>query len=245
MFRAIYLHYPVLNGDLSETQAPLKNLVVKLSSKPEIFASEEWPVDEIRPGQAISLQKRPLNVPHDFLFNLTEELKVSITLSVSSIDNPEEHLTTEEVSIDVLPANFWGGESRQPDLLAAFVKPNGVYVESLVRQVAEVLEKGGHGRSVDGYQSNTREKPYLMAAALWNVIFSQRIAYVTPPQGFARQGQRIRLASDISSSKIAACLDTSLLFASSFELMGLNPVIAIGKDHAFVGVWLIDESFRY
>lgn len=243
LFRTIYLNYPVLNGDLPETQAPLKNLVVKLSSEPEIFAQEEWPVDEIQPGQAISLQKRPLNVPHDFLFNLTEALKVSVTLSVSSIDNPEAHLTTEEVSIDVLPANFWGGESRQPDLLAAFVKPNGVYVESLVRQVAEVLEKGGHGRSVDGYQSNTREKPYLMAAALWNVIFSQRIAYVTPPQGFARQGQRIRLASDISSSKIAACLDTSLLFASCLELMGLNPVVAIGKGHAFVGVWLIDENF--
>ena len=243
LFRAISLHYPALHGDLLEPQPPLKNLVVKLSSKPEIFAPEEWPVDEIQPGQAISLQKRPLNVPYDFLFNLTEELKVSVTLSISSIDNPEEHLITKEVSIDILPTNYWGGESRQPDLLAAFVKPNGVYVESLIRQVAEVLEKGGHGRSVDGYQSNTREKPYLMAAALWNVIFSQRIAYVTPPQGFARQGQRIRLASDISSSKIAACLDTSLLFASCLELMGLNPVVAIGKGHAFVGVWLIDENF--
>ncbi len=243
VFRTICLHYLILNSDLPEAQVPLKNLTIKLSSEPEIFAPEEWPVDEIQPGQAISLQNRPLNVPHDFLFNLTEELKVSVTLSVSSIDNPEEHLTTEEFSIDVLPANYWGGESRQPDLLAAFVKPNGVYVESLVRQVAEVLEKGGHGRSVDGYQSNTREKPYLMAAALWNVIFSQRIAYVTPPQGFARRGQRIRLASDISSSKIAACLDTSLLFASCLELMGLNPVVAIGKGQAFVGVWLIDENF--
>ncbi len=243
LFRRICLHYPVLHGDLPETQLPLKNLVIKLSSEPEIFAPEEWPVDEIRPGQTISLQKRPLNTPNDFLFKLTEELKISITLSVSSIDNPEEHLTTEEVSIDVLPANFWGGESRQPDLLAAFVKPNGVYVESLVRQVAEILESGGHGRSVDGYQSNTREKPYLMTAALWNVIFSQKIAYVTPPQGFAKQGQRIRLASDISSSKIAACLDISLLFASCLELMGLNPVVAIGKDHAFVGVWLINENF--
>lgn len=243
LFRKICMHYPVSGDDLPETQGPLKNLVVILSSEPEIFVPEEWPVDEIWPGQTISLQKRPLNVPYDFLFNLTEELKVSITLSVSSIDNPEEHLATEEFSIDVLPASFWGGESRQPDLLAAFVKPNGIYVESLVRQVAEILEKGGRGRSVDGYQSNTREKPYLMTAALWNVIFSQRIAYVTPPQGFALKGQRIRLASDISAYKSASCLDTSLLFASCLELMGLNPVVAIGKEHAFVGVWLIDENF--
>ncbi|MDA9095719.1 hypothetical protein N9J88_04925, partial [Porticoccaceae bacterium] len=145
------------------------------------------------------------------------------------LDEPENPLATKEISVAVLPANFWGGERRQPELLAAFVKPNGVYVESLVRQVTEVLENNGHGRSADGYQSNTREKPYLMVAALWNVIFSQRIAYVFPPQGFAQQGQRIRLAADISASKISACLDTSLLFASCIEFMGLNPVVALSK----------------
>ncbi len=243
LFRKISLDYSTSECDEPDTKTSLKKLLVTLQADPEIISPEEWIVDEIQPGQSISLQKRPLNVSHDFLFNLTEEIKVSVTLSVSLVDNPSEELTSEKYSIDVLPANYWGGESRQPDLLAAFVKPNGVYVESLVRQVAEVLEKAGHGRKVDGYQSNTRERPYLMAAALWNVIFSQRIAYVTPPLGFARQGQRVRLASDISSSQIAACLDTSLLFASCFELMGLNPVIAIGKEHAFVGVWLIDEKF--
>tara|TARA_R110001592_G_scaffold260282_1_gene524769 strand:+ start:94311 stop:100136 length:5826 start_codon:yes stop_codon:yes gene_type:complete len=243
LFRSLSLHYPFLDNELSETQRPLSRLVVKLASDPEIFFPEEWPIDEIRPGQVISLQLRPLNVPHDLLFNLTEEIKVSIILKVYSLDDPEEVLAARDISIAVLPANFWGGESRQPDLLAAFVKPNGVYVESLVRQVTEVLDKGGHGRSADGYQSNTREKPYLMAAALWNVIFAQNLAYVSPPQGFARVGQRIRLAADISASKISACLDTSVLFASCIELMGLNPVIALSKEHAFVGVWLIDERF--
>ncbi|MFA0792314.1 DUF4011 domain-containing protein [Microbulbifer echini] len=245
IFRSISLYAPTAPEEPVENApiAPLKNLVVTLRSDPEIFVPEEWSIDEIHPGQAISLQKRPLNVPHDLLFNLTEEMKVSVSLSVNLRDNTDEALTTSGFTIDVLPANFWGGESRQPDLLAAFVKPNGLYVESLLRQVAEMLENGGHGRSIDGYQSNTREKPYMMAAALWNVIFAQRIAYVTPPQGFARHGQRIRLAADISASKIAACLDTSLLFASCLEAMGLNPVVAITKNHAFVGVWLIDEHF--
>ncbi len=243
LFRNLSLHYPSLDSELLVDQTLLRQLTVKLTSEPEIFSPEEWLVDEIRSGQIISLQQRPLNIPHNILFNLTEEMRVSITLTAYCLDSPESVLATKEISIVVLPANFWGGESRQPDLLAAFVKPNGVYVESLVRQVTEVLEKGGHGRSADGYQSNTREKPYLMAAALWNVIFSQRIAYVSPPQDFAREGQRIRLAADISASKIGACLDTSLLFASCIELMGLNPVIALGKEHAFVGVWLIDERF--
>ena len=243
LFRNLRLHYSAIEAETSEAQKPLKGLVVKLSSAPDILPIEEWITDEIQPGQTVSLQQRPLNIPHDFLFGLTEEIRVSITLTACSLDEPENVLAIKELSVAILPANFWGGESRQPELLAAFVKPNGVYVESLVRQVAEVLELGGHGRSADGYQSNTREKPYLMVAALWNVIFAQRIAYVSPPQGFALQGQRVRLAADISASKISACLDTSLLFASCIELMGLNPIIALGKEHAFVGVWLIDERF--
>lgn len=77
----------------------------------------------------------------------------------------------------------------QPRLLAAFVKPNGIYVEPSVRQVTDVLEQNGHERKADGYQSNTCEKLFSMAAALWNVILSKKIEYVTPPLGYARQGQ--------------------------------------------------------
>jgi very-short-patch-repair endonuclease len=243
LFRNIRLNYPAIDGEFTEDLVPLRNLVITLTTASDLFTPEEWPVDEIRSGQTITLQQRPLNIPHKILFELTEEMQLGVVLTVTTSYDPDIVYLRKNISITVLPANFWGGESRQPDLLAAFVKPNGIYVESLVRQVTEVLEKAGHGRSADGYQSNTREKPYMMTAALWNVIFAQRIAYVTPPQSFARQGQRIRLASDISASKLGACLDTSLLFASCLELMGLNPVIALGTEHAFVGVWLIDERF--
>tara|TARA_R110002072_G_scaffold64_9_gene433 strand:- start:30582 stop:36431 length:5850 start_codon:yes stop_codon:yes gene_type:complete len=243
LFRNLSLLFPIVNSEQLDDQPTLRNIVVRLTSEPEFFTPEEWPVDEIRPGQVISLQKRPFNISHDTLVNLTEEMKVTVTLRAYAREDSDTGLAIKRFSIAVLPANFWGGESRQPDLLAAFVKPNGVYVESLVRQVTVMLEKAGHERSAEGYQSNTRDKPYLMAAALWNVIFSQRLSYVSPPLDFARVGQRIRLATDISASKISACLDTSLLFSSCIELMGLNPVIALSKEHAFVGVWLIDERF--
>src|SRR5690606_29276485 len=75
-----------------------------------------------------------------------------------------------------------------------------------------------------------------------NVIFQEKLAYVSPPQGFAKVGQRIRLAADISNSRMAACLDSSLLFASCIEAMGLNPVVAVTDGHAFAGAWLIDEK---
>ena len=98
------------------------------------------------------------------------------------------------------------------------MKPNGVYVESIIKQVTEVLESNGHGRKVDGYQSNSRERPYLMAAALWSVIAQQKIAYVSVPPSFARQGQLVRLASNISSNKMGACLGLSA--QSSHDVRG-------------------------
>ncbi|MFK3976464.1 DUF4011 domain-containing protein [Shewanella vesiculosa] len=224
----------------NELQHPvLTNLKVKLEAIDGWLIEKEWLIDEIRPKQLIDLSSLELKFPLEKLFGLTEQLTLELNFKISNSSN--EVIATSTIDVDVLPANYWGGESRQPDLLAAFVRPNGVYVESLVKQVTEVLEREGHGRSANGYQSNTREKPYLMVAALWNVIFQQKLAYVSPPQGFAKYGQRIRLAADISSSKIAACLDTSLLFASCIEAMGLNPIVALTKDHAFTGAWLINE----
>ena len=241
LFRKIQLYYPIAEESSRPDLPNLNNLVVRMETASDFFSAEEWIVDEIQPGQVVTLPNRPIKISTTMLFEMTEEVEVPVRLSVCDSGDPSISYTKKELSISLLPANYWGGESRQPDLLAAFVKPNGIYVESLIHQVTEVLEKNGHGRSADGYQSNTREKPFLMIAALWNVIFAQKIAYVTPPPSYARHGQRVRLAPDISSARLGACLDLSLLFASCLEAMGLNPIIALCKEHAFVGAWLIDE----
>ncbi|GGA77197.1 DNA helicase [Neiella marina] len=238
ILKTLSLYYPSSNLELGESAPPQNNVKVVLNAIPDWLEEELWVVDEICPGQTISLPLNELKFPFSKLFGLTEEIALDLNFSVYVDD---EIVCSQSLPLSVLPANYWGGESRQPDLLAAFIKPNGLFVESLIKQVADVLEKSGHGRSVDGYQSNTREKPYVMLAALWNVLFQQKLAYVSPPQGFAHTGQRIRLANDISSAGICACLDSSLLFASCIEAMGLNPVVALTKEHAFAGAWLIDD----
>lgn len=221
----------------------LRDLHVELSCEGGYLDREVWNVSQIAPGQHVNLQNRHLRFSHDFLMKLTDETIIEFTLSVKRCDTSGDLLWQRSDSLTILPANFWGGETRQPELLAAFVKPNGPYVESLVKQVTQVLESNGYGRSADGYQSNTREKPFAMAAALWGVLANQNIAYVSPPPSYAHQGQLIRLASDISNNKMGACLDLSVLFASCLELMGLNTVIALTQNHAFVGVWLLDTMF--
>lgn len=230
--------------DTEGEQSPtLHDVKVRLVPQIDALKPEEWEISAIAPGQYISLQERTLRFSHEFLLGFSDEKTVYLDITVTTVEAPDTPLIAESAELTILPANFWGGETRQPELLAAFVKPNGVYVESLVKRVTEVLEQNGYGRSADGYQSNTREKPYAMVAALWSVIAAQKIAYVSPPPSFARQGQLVRLASEISTSKMGACLDLSLLFASCLELMGLNTVVALTREHAVVGVWLVDTMF--
>lgn len=241
LFADASVHYRL--SEEHEELPTLRNLTVRLTSTDDLLEAQVWEIGHLAPGQTVRLQERVLEFSHKYLFNLSDETPLTFTFTVTGPDGADSPLYVRSDVITVLPANFWGGEKRQPELLAAFVKPNGVYVESLVKQVTDVLDAAGHGRSADGYQSNTRERPYLMAAALWNVMVSQKIAYVSPPPSFALQGQLVRLAREISNNRMGACLDLSVLFASCLELMGLNTVIALTKEHAFVGVWLINNQF--
>lgn len=233
-------------GDLNiaPERQTLRNIRVRLTTEPEFIAPEEWLIDQIDAGQSTKLQERPLKPYHELLVNLTEQLTVKLTIAVSYDESDGSSAETEShYEIEVLPADYWGGESRQPELLAAFVQPNTHIVEMLCAKVTHLLRQSNEGSGVDGYQSNTRERPYLYGSALWSVLFNERFTYLSPPQGWAEQGQRIRPGTDIMQYKTAACLDTSVLFASCLENMGLNPVIALTKGHAFAGFWLIDESF--
>lgn len=226
------------------TSNSLRNIRVRLTTEPELIEAEEWLVDRLDAGQSAKLQERPLRPHYEKLVELTEERVVVITIAVSYTEaDGSEGEVVNHAEVSILPADYWGGESRQPELLAAFVQPNTHAVETLTAKVTHLLRSSGSGSAVDGYQSNTRERPYLYGSALWSVIFNERLTYLSPPQGWAGMGQRIRAASDLMQYKTAACLDTSVLFASCLENMGLNPVIALTRDHAFAGFWLIDESF--
>ena len=241
LFSSLKLSYPKAEQGAEDASPTLRDVTVRLTDLAGRLEPEIWVISQLAPGQHVRLQDRPLKFDHAFLLNLSDETQLEFEFQ--AFGEGEVPLAVASTTVTVLPANFWGGETRQPELLAAFVKPNGVYVESLIRQVADVMNSNGLGRAVDGYQSNTRERPYAMAAALWSVVAAQNLAYVSPPPSYAQQGQLIRLASDISNSKMGACLDLSLLFASCLELMGLNTVVALTETHAVVGVWLIDTMF--
>lgn len=244
--------YPLLKrvlithpDDVDEPSAKkVTDIRVRLTCEPQFIEAEEWLIDRLEPGQSVRLQNRPLKPNYDKLSGLTEEVLVQLAFAVSYVDSSgQTQELFENHQVSFLPADYWGGESRQAELLAAFVQPNVHTVEAITSRVAQGLRNAGQNSAIDGYQSNTRERPFLFGSALWSTLFNERLMYLTPPNGWAKLGQRIRSAGDILEHKTAACLDTSALFTSCLENMGLNPVIALTKTHAFAGFWLIDECF--
>ncbi|MBN2784302.1 MAG: DUF4011 domain-containing protein [Pontiellaceae bacterium] len=207
---------------------------------PPEFEPVTWNIDELSSGQSVSLKETHLRLSAGALDRLNERRMVG--LKFSAIADGRE-IAAIEKQIELLPKNQWGGEMHMPELLAAFVTPNSAYCDALLKKASNLLSKDGHESKLDGYQSNTRERPYMVCAALWSVISGEGISYCVPPASFAKSGQKIRLGSDISHSLLATCLDTALLFAGCLEQAGLNSVIALTKGHAMVGAWLIDDCF--
>ena len=225
------------NGIVHQSKSDIK---VVLTSDPEAFPPEEWYIDNIEANRTILLQKRALKMSNEYLSSLTEQIETNLCFTVYEGD---KIVKTEYHQTVLLPKNHWAGENRMPELLAAFSTPNSLYVAEIVRNSSELLKNSGHGSALDGYQSNTRERPYLMAAAIWNVISNESIAYLSQPASFATSGQRIRLPEDIKQTKAGACLDLSLLFSACLEHIGLNSIITLTKRHACCGVLLIKECF--
>ncbi|MBO6555267.1 MAG: DUF4011 domain-containing protein [Pseudomonadales bacterium] len=229
-----------LKNESDETS--YSDIEIVIEANPAFFSKTSWRLAELKPGQRVGLADRPLPIVVDSLDGLTEE---TLTTIVVSIFADGEELQSINAQSRFMPKNYWAGESKMPELLAAFVTPNSPFVESLVVESAQLLKDTQAGLAVNGYQSESRESPYMMASALWSVLRSKELLYINPAPSFASQGQRVVMAEDIAGSRSGACLDLSLLVASCLERMGLNTLVLLTEGHAFVGVWLIDSCFQF
>ena len=99
-------------------------------------------------------------------------------------------------------------------------------------------------RRLDGYQSGDPGRAYMLTAALWSAVAELGLTYANPPTSFEEVGQKTRRVGAMLSDGLATCLDSTLLFASAIEAVGLNPVIIMTQGHCFAGVWLVEKTLK-
>ncbi len=225
---------------LNRSDAPLRDLTVRVITIPAFAFPWESRITAINAGETFNLGVVDLSLSHDFLACLTERVAGSIVVELSKDDVV---LTASTKRIDVLAYDEWNGLRSIPEILAAFVTPNHPVVESLLSDTAGILGSWSGNSALSGYQSRDPQRVLLTAAAIYKALQQRTIRYINPPASFEESGQKIRLPDRILESRLATCLDLTVLAASCLEQAGLHPLVVLTTGHAFVGVWLEDETF--
>ena len=214
---------------------------VRVGVRGEQIKPHEVMLDFIPQGQRIQLNNLKIEPELDALVNSTERIQTKFTVSVSVAD---EEVLQEEYDISLLPFDQWPGNNVMPQLLASFVIPNHPLLSRVNSKASQFMEKWTGSSSLDAYQTQDRNRVRLQVAAIYEALRSESISYCEPPANFESSGQRVRLADKVLTEKLGTCLDTSLLFASCLESIGVFPIIVMMRGHAFIGAWL-DETFYH
>lgn len=217
------------------TEETLGKLTLRFTAHPPFCQEKVWSIDHLGAGETVAISDRSLIFDHAFLGGLNEKEvgQFKLTLAQSG-----QTLVQTTHPVACLARDTWGGLADMAQILAAFVSPNHSAISKITLAAADILERHGHVRALDGYLSDDPRRAYMLAAAIWSSVTGLGLTYAVPPASFERSGQKIRDPGRIVGESLATCLDTTLLFCAALEASGLNPIAVFTQGHAFAGVWL-------
>ncbi|MDR0996872.1 MAG: DUF3320 domain-containing protein [Zoogloeaceae bacterium] len=225
---------------IHDGDAPLQALTLSLTSSPPFFKPKVWHVDTIGAKQQCHLAGLDVALDAALLNRLTEAEKAEAHFCLQS---GEKEIARLDVPIELLARNQWGGIGDMPEMAAAFVQPNDPAIDRLLKKATQILREHDKNPMLNGYQEGSAKRAWELAAAIWGAIAALELDYTLPPASFEQFGQKIRSPGQIEESRLATCLDSTLLFCAALEQCGLNPLIVFTHGHAFAGVWLKAEEF--
>ncbi len=226
----------------NNAESACENVQVTLTAQPPVIKPRTWIIDRLSPGKTLELRDlaTPLDTQH--LSGLNETEIGTLTLTVAHED---AELATENIALELLARDQWGGLGGMDRLLAAFVSPNDAVVAAILKEASLLLERSGRDGSLEGYQSGDPQRAWMIAGAIWSAMTGMGLTYANPPASFEVDGQKIRTPERIRTEGLATCLDSSLLLAAAWEQAGLHPVILFSEGHAWAGVWITNRDFRH
>ena len=225
---------------INESESNANDLLVRITAEPAFAPVWESRIIAINSGESYSIGVVDLVLAHDFLVTLTERISGNLNIEIFQQGVP---LSQTNVRVDILAYDEWNGLQSLPEILAAFVTPNHPAIESVLSDAAGILGTWSGDSSLSGYQSRDPRRVALIVAAIYATLQQRSIRYINPPASFEQIGQKIRLPDRIFESRLGTCLDLTVLMAACLEQTGLHALVVMTAGHAFVGVWLEEETF--
>lgn len=249
-----FIYSPIINFAMQQNHVPvvrkltiknisereLRNISIEITADPEFAIAWSKRIDLLPVNELVDVGAINIKSITKYLAELTERITGNFTLAIKS---DIEVLFQENYSINILAYDQWNGIGVLPEMLSAFVTPNHPDIAKVIIRASSILEKWTGKPSFDAYQSVNPDRVKKQMAAIYEAIAEMNLVYCTVPASFEESGQRVRMCDTIFKQRMANCLDISLLYASCLEAVGIQPLIIVVKGHAFVGGWLIDDSF--
>lgn len=244
---------PTLNFAMEQNGVPLVPLVrvrchgrgladatLVLRLEPGLGAPLRLPLGPIPLGEERARGPIDYRLPPGRLRSVVEAERARLVWELLDAGTP---VASGGADVEVLAFHQWPGIRAPSELLAAFVTPADPAIPPILARVRAKLAATTGDGALDGYQRRSPTRIRAMAAALVEAVAELGLGYCGAPPSFERTGQKIRLPGQLLAEGHGCCLDVSVLIAACFEAMGLRPLLVVLKDHAFPGVWLVDDRF--
>lgn len=207
---------------------------------PAFAQGARYRFESIHAGETRLITPVDLKPEYEYLFALDEAVRGSIVVRAIQGD-----AVLAEISepLEVLAYDQWAGTRSLPELVAGFSMPNSPVVDQLQGKASRLLRSSDASLSMDGYQSKNRPNVWKQISAIYSTLAAEDLQYSEPPASFGNQGQKIRTPDRILATRVATCLDLSMLLVSCIEQAGLRPLVLFGEGHAWVGCWLVPTNF--
>lgn len=210
------------------------------------WSDEEVQTVGIGPGESRVLLFAPTFLPRLY----ANQSLIAATARMTATDATSKTVYTTTVPVRLRPAEdmHWGSGFRYAPFIASWVTPHDPQVERVLSRAKEFMP----GRRLPGYEPwktapQQEQSTRAQVRAIYRALQQSGISYVKSSTTFGAHvmSQRVRLPGASLGQASANCIDGVVMYASLFENLGMDPVIALVPGHAYVGVRLSPKSDRY
>lgn len=183
--------------------------------------------------------------PESYL-DLKAPTQAQFQVRAYALENDHEILfyaSSESTTIHPVQINGWelAGVEHRWWWKAVWVTPGMDSLQNILDDLSEKLPDG----TVKVYQKYSADKNIAASSkrvvkAVFEVLQSRHINYVEN-DGAGSLGQKINYPIEVLRSRDGLCIETTALFASILEALGMQTFIVSVPSHAFVG-WRVDKN---
>ncbi|MEM4251648.1 MAG: zinc ribbon domain-containing protein, partial [Candidatus Bathyarchaeia archaeon] len=172
------------------------------------------------------------------LATVTSPTPVTVDLKITGKDGVQRYADSR--TIQLLPINYYAwvlGEADRRTLSPVLSTP---HAEPIPR-ILGVAAKATPFNAMLGYQEQQGYSHYEVVdsqiRAVYNVLQSLGVTYVSSAAAFSStRAQRVRLPVQTLTDRGGNCIETTLLFSSLLEALGLNVYYVFVTGHVFIAV---------